>query len=126
MFKGITFLLLSITVLFIACNKDDDEQTTAQKLMNKWSVSTIVEDNNGTVSTYQAMPSDYIDYRADGKVYYNTFSSPDTFTYTILNDKYIVQDNSDTLEIKTLTSNTLVLYYHNTNNTYKYTENLFK
>ena len=126
MSKRITFLLLSITILFIACNKDDDEQTTAQKLQHKWSVGTIVEDNNGTVTTYTGQLSDYIDYRADGKVYYNTFSSLDTLTYTILNDKYIVEDNTDTFEIKTLTSNSLILYYHNSNNTYKYTENLFK
>lgn len=126
MSKKITLLFLSITVLFIGCNKDDDEQTTAQKLMHKWSVATIVEDNNGAVTTYTGLASDYIDYRTDGKVYYNTFSSPDTLTYTILNDKYIVEDNLDTFEIKSLTNSNLVLYYHNSNNTYKYTENLFR
>ena len=52
---------------------------------------------------------DYIDFRTDGKTYSYIASERDTSTYKIISDKLIKVD-SDTLEIKTLTTSSFVLY----------------
>lgn len=131
MIKIAACLLVSI-ILFTACKKSDDKQvlTTQEKILGKWKVSTIIEEESisGTpqTDTYNGLSTDSVDFREDGKVYYNTFGGLDTFTYHILNDQYLVQGVSDTFEIITLTTTNFTEYHHSSGSTYKYTENLYK
>jgi hypothetical protein len=127
-------MVFSFITAFIltACNKSGDKPalTTQEKILGKWKVNTIVEEESisGTpqTSTYNGLPDDYIDFREDGKVYYNTFGGLDTFTYRVVNDQFLIQDVVDTFEILTLTSSNFTEYHRSFGSSYKYTENLYK
>ncbi len=132
MIKNVLFILFA-GVILVSCTKDDKvSKTTQEMIVGKWKVNTIVEEDTSIpfTYTYTGVSSDYIDFRNDGKVYYNTaFGSvpgPDTFTYKVLNNQYIVEGNYDTFEIKTLTDTKLILHYQNTIGSYRYTEDMYK
>lgn len=130
--KRILFFTFITAFVLTACNKSDDKpaSTTQEKILGKWKVNTIVEEEliSGTpqISTYNGLPDDYIDFREDGKVYYNTFGGLDTFTYRVVNDQLVIQDIADSFEILTLTNNNFIESHHSFGSSYKYTENLYK
>ncbi len=111
------FIVLIWIGLFVivSCKKDaEKEKTTAEKIQAKWQIDNIV--SNGHFSgedhktTYTGTASDYFDIRTDGKISSSFSGNTTTLEYTILGDSKIILDGSDTLTIKNLTENTIVLY----------------
>lgn len=113
--KTITGLAV-LAIIFSACKKDSSTttKTTREKILGKWTVVSQTDSTyyNGTLRTsaYMGVSTDYVDFRSDSKVYSNFQLRPDTSTYSILNDNAVVLDASDTMVIRTLTDNALVLY----------------
>lgn len=132
MIRKILSYPLLLSILFLACKKKTEERelTTQEKILGKWKVSTIIEEEiiSGTAqtNTYNGVADDYIDFREDGKVYYNVSGDLDTFTYRILNDQYLVQDIADTFRISTLTTTNFTEFHQESGSSYRYIENLYK
>jgi len=127
--KRLILLLILGVIFFSGCKKSTtDRITTQDQLLGKWKVATITEEDivSGLpqTNTYTGQTADYIDFRDDGKVYYNVDANLDTFTYHILNDQLLVQDISDSFSIITLTSTNFT--ERHTSGSYKYTEYLYK
>ncbi len=109
--KKIIGLLLFAAVLLSACKKDDPEPTTAEKLQVKWNLNSIV------ATDYSTTPPDVItqnfintllEFRTNGTLYIQGSGVSDSSTYTILSDRYLI-DDGDSVEIVTLNSTTLQL-----------------
>ena len=113
MIKKTMIFLLAGAAVFTACKKTETTLTTTQKVLGKWTYvgqvgsETFQGSTRPTSST--GVAGDYIDFRTDGKTYSYIASEHDTSTYKIISDKLIKVD-SDTLEIKTLTTSSFVLY----------------
>ncbi len=107
--KKIFGLLAVSAILFTSCGKDDPEPTTAEKLQAKWNANSLVytdfTTNPPTVATTN-LTNTTIDFRSNGKVYFQGAFGVDSSTYTVLNDKYLFSDG-DSLEILTLNSSVL-------------------
>ncbi len=110
-------ILTLVTLYLSACKKshDDTQQTTLQKLQAKWQLQSWVENDHfsGTdhIITTTGNAADYIDFRNDGKVYSSISGNIDVTTYSLTsNDTKILIDGTDTYDIKTLTSNSFILY----------------
>ena len=110
--KKTMVLLLSGSILLAACHKNN-EKTASDKVQGKWTFVSEIENSNDTgqpqMDTLTGGPSDYFDFRNDGKVYRKLYSYMDTLPYTVLSDRYILF-NGDSTEIKTLTDSSFVLY----------------
>lgn len=124
--KKTMIVLLAGAALFTACKKTDTtKQTTAQKVVGKWAlVSSVSTENwqgtsNTSTTTYTA--ADYADFRTDGKVYSHSEGSFDTATYKVISDLLIAVE-TDTAQIQTLTSNSMVIYRKQILNSNSYTE----
>ena len=124
--KKTMIVLLAGAALFTACKKTDTTtQTTAQKVVGKWAlVSSVSTENwqgtsNTSTTTYTA--ADYADFRTDGKVYSHSEGSFDTATYKVISDLLIAVE-TDTAQIQTLTSNSMVIYRKQILNSNSYTE----
>ncbi len=114
MLKKILVVILASASVFASCKKTGTlNKTTSQKVLGKWSyVSNITVEYNAGVATpysYPVSAADYIDFRNDGKVYDYSQGTYDTTTYSIVNDSLLKVDNY-TLQIKTLTAKTFVIY----------------
>ena len=70
--KKVLFTMMACTALLTACKKDK-EKTTAEKVLGKWSVTNSVDNdfynNTAHITTYPGAAGDYVDFRADNKVY---------------------------------------------------------
>lgn len=122
--KLIIALTVVMLIIFIVqgCKKSDDTTavvplTTLQKLQAKWQIQSILENDHYSgadhVRNSTGGPGDYLDFRTDGKLYLSVFGFKDTIPYTLSGDtKIILSAGSATtnLDIKTLTSNSLILY----------------
>jgi hypothetical protein len=103
-----------LSVAFVSCDDDDDDVslTTQQKLQHKWQVQTVsarfVGPSQDTTAVYAGLPTDYYDFRADNKLYYNLITETDTLDYSILNDQRLLVDG-DTVQIQTLSNNQLTV-----------------
>ncbi len=114
---SITIVALAIIYL-PACKKSSDaqpQQTTLQKIQAKWQLQSLVENDHfsGTdhIITITGNANDYIDFRTDGKVYSSISGNMDVATYSLTgSDTKILIDGTDTFDIKTLTSNSFILY----------------
>ena len=119
-FKTMKAKTLIVLVLlctgFMACKKGDTSANPTQpSILGKWKFLNVVVNDfySGTahVTTYPADPSDYFDFRADGKVYFVTWGSYDTSAYKIINNnKLVIEASGDTSDIILLTSTALQLY----------------
>jgi outer membrane lipoprotein-sorting protein len=132
--KKILLLLIMIVSLFSACKKKDVEKTTTEKVLGIWKINNIVykEIYNGTTnnSSYNGIVTDVMDFRADGKIYWNFSGVKDTSVYSILSDSKL-QFDGDQFDIRTLTDNQMSLYNKdistsNPANTFESTYNLSK
>ncbi len=99
---------------FMACKKTSpSENTTHQKILGKWTFQQVVVNDfisgTSTVTTYPGGPSDYFDFRSDGKVYIMVWGANDTASYSIINESQLKMD-SDTSDIIKLTGVELQLY----------------
>jgi hypothetical protein len=108
-------LVLIITFYLPACKKSDKAQTTLEKIQGKWQLVTDVENDHiagqDDITTYTGGPSDIIDFRADGKAYFNIIGTQDTDTlgYTVSGDTKIVFEATQ-FDIITLTSNLFIIH----------------
>lgn len=123
--------MIACAALFTACKKDKVEEpavvpvtpqkTVAQKITTKWDITTI-EDNdfyNNTPhsSIYNGVPTDYLDFRNDGKLYIQIMPfGKDTLLYNLLTDSTINLEG-DIFKIKTITDTKFVLYLKETYST---------
>ena len=114
MVKKTIFFFLAAATLFSACKKNDTAvvKTTAQKVIAKWAVSSLVLVNYksgvGTTYTTATTAADYIDFRTDGNSYAFVQNIRDTAIYQVINDQSI-KLKTDTMQIKTLTNNSFIL-----------------
>lgn len=105
-----------IACILPACKKTDTQapQTTQQKLQAKWQLDTYVENDHFLgADHFQNLtggPNDYLDFRADGKVYVSLFGMKDTSVYALSGDTKIVIDGTVIYDIKTLTANSFIMY----------------
>ena len=111
--KTMIFLLAGASV-FTACKKTETTtQTTAQKVLGKWTfvsaVGSQTYQGTTTPSSHTGVAGDYVDFRTDGKVYIYNGGDRDTSNYKIISDNLIKVD-SDTAQIKTLTTSSFVVY----------------
>lgn len=107
-----TLIVFCIT----ACKKTDNQQpqTTLQKIQAKWQLQTYYSNDHFSgvdhIQNVTGTASDYLDFRPDGKVYSSLLGSRDTVTYSLVNDTQLLIDGSTKYDIKTLTSNSFVIY----------------
>ena len=91
-------MLVAAATIFTACKKDSTtaSKTTAQKVIGKWSISSLVgvsySGGVGYPYTLPASSANYIDFRSDGKSYSLLMNQHDTSTYSIINDHTIRLD----------------------------------
>lgn len=119
MIKKLMALSAAVVLIFAACKKN---QSDSEKILGRWKVesSLLVDVNNGvTVSnTYTGQPSDYIDFRTDGKVYTSVNGNLDTSFYSVANSRVTFTDNNPpatvtVFDIRNLSNSTLQLYNKN-------------
>jgi hypothetical protein len=106
---GASLGLLTLT----ACQKE--EKTTAEKLQGKWQLESVFEHiyydvDDEERDTAYGTAADYLDFRADGKMYSFVGGDHDTTNYALQNDsKILIWDVS--ADIHTLTKNTFKIYF---------------
>jgi len=116
MFKKITFALLLFSLTLLSCKKDH-EKTTQEKILGKWSIVSIVDNDfysgSSHITTYTGTTTDFIDFRNDGKASVSFAGYTNSSDYGLIGDTKIWIEN-DNYEIKTLTDNQLTLYSKDT------------
>ena len=117
----VALIFASSLSLVSSCKKSDDKSSGAT-LVAKWNLSSIKFRSviTGVKDTTENIPvsaTDYLDFRADGKLYINlsAFSSIDTDAYVISGNKVITGDTlngdkPDTFTIQNLTASSVALY----------------
>ena len=114
MIKKTMIFLLAGAAVFTSCKKTETTtQTTAQKVLGKWTlvseVSSETYQGRTTTDTYIGVAGDYVDVRTDGKIYYHYDNANDTTTYHVISDN-LMKVEWDTSSIKTLTNTSFILY----------------
>lgn len=118
---SLAFLMLTIALLAsVSCKKESTQQTPANQVQmtGKWKFQSMVVNDfySGAshVTTYPGNPTDYFDFRTDGKVYYYIFGIEDSTVYGKIGDSKMWMGNPpDTSDIKLLTASALQLYQKN-------------
>jgi hypothetical protein len=111
-----------ILISFVSCKKDkdtteDDSLKALEKQVQwKWQINKITTNTNfsGTEQkvTYDGQPTDYIDFRKDGKMYRSfqgRFDTADYFVAIVDNEK-LINIKRDNVYIKQLTDQSMTLY----------------
>ena len=102
---------------FTSCDKDDDltTETALERLQNEWQIDKITTVYYTTPASatinYTGQPSDYYDFRANGKLYTSVNGGLDTLDYNLINSTTIVVNNNgsvDTGRITTLSNSKLI------------------
>lgn len=106
-----TIAILSLSLFFLSCKKD--KESTTEKLQHTWTIQSTVEnthDSSGDdIVTTPGTSGDFITFNSDGTVTSHLDGTDDSGQYVVLNDNEVTIEG-ETFTIKTLTSNTLVLY----------------
>ena len=117
--KKIITLITAIaiaTILLPSCKKSDTQmpQTTLQKIQNKWSLESYLENDHYSGSDHikntPGTANDYVDFRIDGKVYTSFLGFKDTVIYSLVNDTQLLINGSRKYDIRVLTSNAFTIY----------------
>lgn len=117
-YKNFSLIIVALTVITtISCKKDDDKDVPtdpmAAKIQWKWQVENIIVSENlsGVEQsiTYDGLPTDYVEFRKDGKMYTEYQGKRDTADYQIV-DHQRISINGDNAIIRELTENTFVLF----------------
>src|SRR5215203_1984341 len=101
-------------LIMVSCTKED-KKTTDEKIQGKWQVESVVDHEHvsglDSTDTYTGTPNDYLDFHANGKLYYSWDGDTDSVGYTLQDDTKILFDEGiGEFDIQTLTENTLKLY----------------
>ena len=119
-FQKLIFGLLLSSILFAACNKNDDINDIDNKLQHRWAVTDALlyagAPINDTIIYFTGTAADYFDFRNNGKVYTYLNGEADTSDYRIITGNKLVIDNQDTATIRILTNSNLQLYSRDINN----------
>jgi hypothetical protein len=111
--KKVLLLLIASVALSTACKKKDVEKTPAEKVAGLWNFNSLVFNeyysNANHITTTNGISGDYVDFRADGKVYSRMAGQKDTVAYSVVSAATLKVDGLD-YEIKALTDNQLVIY----------------
>lgn len=130
MMSKMLFLTGAVVLTFTSCKKND-EPSTNERVMGKWKIdNTKLNSVNGSsvaVTTYTGVAADYVEFRADNKVYSSVNGGLDTTNYTVANNQITLNKNTpgsvpQTYDIKTLTSAVLELYAKNVVSATEYAE----
>ena len=116
----LSFAILAffVTYIFESCKKSDKKVTltTTQQVQAKWTLESLIDHEHvnspvfdSTITT-PGTAADYLDFRADGKVYSSLGGSLDTTTYAIVGDTSILIVSAGSYRIQTLTANAMKLY----------------
>ena len=112
MFKQIASVVLLAAFALASCKKDK-EKTTQEKILGKWNIASIVDNDfySGAshINTYTGVSSDYLEFRSDGTVFVSFSGITNTSHYGLIGDTKIWIE-SDNYDIKTLTDNQFSLY----------------
>ncbi len=120
--------LLAMLIFSSSCKKE--KETTQSKIQHKWTINSYKENDKvggqDDVSTTPGEPGDYIEFNAGNTATLNSEGTLETSSYSITaEDKLLL--GLQTFDIRTLNSNTLVLYTKETedaDNYYELTINL--
>ncbi|MGN6246721.1 MAG: hypothetical protein ACTHNG_00110 [Ginsengibacter sp.] len=123
--------LVAIILFFISCKKEKDNQTTSQKVIGTWQMQSDIYHENVQGVEYSDTTLGMgatLEFKTNGKVYYNFLGQQDSANYTIKSDSVIDIVDVDTYDIKTLTTNQFVLFSKSVDSsgTYEETINLIK
>lgn len=118
---GIAVMAASITIS--SCKKSD-----SASIVGKWNLINSIYTSNNVSDTTLATQGEYVDFRTDGKVIsYDNNGLADTIYYSVSNGRLyvsqVVGGENDTLQIQSLTSNFLKLYFADPTGDYSYTSN---
>ncbi len=123
---GILFFAMTV-LLYTSCKKDTPVPESVQsKLIGKWKIQSIVENDyfsgSAHVTTYSGA-ADYADFRSDNKLYSYSQNYYDTSAYGIISDtKMWIDSNNNVYDIQALTSTQLKLYLKENGLPGEYTE----
>jgi hypothetical protein len=120
------FLLACLVLFATSCKKDDPQLTTQSKIQAKWKIQSITENDYYSGSSHVVTfsgPTDYADFRADGKLYSYSLGYYDTTAYSIISDtKMWIDVSTDVYDIQTLNDTQLKLYIKENTAPGEYTE----
>ena len=110
-------MLAIFSIATPSCDKDDEEEMgtdpMAAKIQWKWQVENIVINENLSgverYTTYDGLPTDYVEFRDDGKMYTEYQGKRDTSDYKIIDHQRISIDGDNAI-VRELTDNSLVLF----------------
>ncbi|MES2649224.1 MAG: lipocalin family protein [Bacteroidota bacterium] len=113
--KGFYAILISLSVLFVSCKKNNDDPgfATAAKIQGKWQIDsvTINQHLNGTTNkqTIAGSAADYINFGTDGNMETNFKGNKNVSAYKVKSDT-IITIEGDSGYIEELTDTKLRLY----------------
>lgn len=118
------FAAMSASVMISSCKKSDPVS-----IVGRWSIVDQINTSNGISDTIIATQGDFLDFRSDGKLIIgNNTVVNDTSAYSVSNSKlYITSSNgngNDTLQIQSLTLNSLKLYQADASSNSSWTINM--
>jgi hypothetical protein len=104
------FAAMTASILISSCKKSDPVS-----IVGRWNIVDQIYTSNGISDTTIATQGDYADFRSDGKLIIgNNVAPTDTSTYSVSNNTlYLTYSGGiggDTLQIQSLTLNSLKLY----------------
>lgn len=113
-------LLLSSAILAVliisACKKSNNSSTASPSLMGKWGVVSVSDTMviNGSVlysDNYMGTPSDYLEFRSDGKAHAFINGNDNTVDYQLQGSDKVIIDGQ-LYSIQVLTTTNCRLYYN--------------
>jgi hypothetical protein len=117
-----------ILLMLIACKKDETVTalTAMQKIQGKWTLETMATNDHYAGADHQYIDhgtaADIFDFRNDGKIYFHMMGSHDTIPYSLQGETKITINNTETYDIKTLSTTSLVIYKRDPFNSTDYYE----
>ena len=131
-FNFLSIALVSGTVIFASCLKDDNNDNSGilPLIQHSWAVDSITLHNHtsaiDTTAVYYGQAADYFNFGTDGNLYTQLSGTKDTSSYFFLNTNTIVLIHGDgardTGIISTLTNNRLIGTSKKITNSTDYTE----
>lgn len=107
---------VAILTVLIAGSCKKKEKDFTDRLQNKWSLVQIIDSAYSTSSTtptitpYEALPGEYIEFRPDGRMCSYIKKAYDTVQYTFSEQHFKINVPDHTYKILILTDNTMILH----------------
>lgn len=105
--------IITISLFSLALFSCKEEKTVKDMLQGRWNfdrqiVNVIIGGTNTTDTTY-ADPGDFVDFRSDNTVVSYLYGAYDSTVYEVLGKDKLVIGQTDTIGIRSIFSNSLVL-----------------